>query len=378
MSSDIQAQVTANTGPAVTAIDQIRAAMDRLIQKFRTATTVSQDMQKKISGGFKEGSAGVARAGGALGSIGGRVLGGVGMGGPIGIASAGLAVLTAGITALSAASARAVKAVEAQIDVENKFQDARDKGEKALEDSAKKGADQAPKLRQVIAQGGPAADSAIRKLETRGVDTESAAKGLQAIIARFPGQDLNSGAPAEILAQAEGLAKVGMKFDDAVGKLIERGGMGNPASAYRQASLIYKEFTGSRGDPMDLYHKAQVNVSGSKFLTDEEAARKKLGQLPGIQRDQSGDLLKNAMDTVGEAMKPTNKLLLDAYNLQEKQLEQMQRAADAQWWLARILTTAGRTYGLSEGSEKQKVDSARIALAAGAGITVGTLVKTDR
>lgn len=378
MSADIQAQVTANTAPAVTAIDQVGAAMDRLSRKTKNATKEAQDLQKKVNGGFKEASAGVARAGGPVGSVGGRLLGGIGMGGPIGGLSVGLTALTTAVTALSAASARAVQAVQAQIEVENKLDDARDKGDKATVDLAKKGAEQAPKLRQVIAQGGPAAYDTLAKLEKQGVDTESAAKGLQAIIARFPGQDLNSGAPAETIAQAEGLARVGMKFDDAVTKLIERGGMGNPESAYRQASLIFKEFTGSRGDPMQLYHQAQVNVSGNKFLTDEERARMKLGALPAIQREASGSLLKDALETVGASMKPTNKLLLDAYNLQLKQLEQMQRAADAQWWLAKVLTTAGRTYGLSEGSEQQKVDDARKAFAGGLGIDLNQLGKPIR
>lgn len=361
MSNDLQAQVTADTGPAVTSVNKLTTAVNHLENKTKDATKAAQDYQKKVNGGFKEASAGVARAGGPLGSIGGRVLGGLGMGGGLGLASVALASLTTAFTALSAASDRAVAQVGRQIEQEDKLREARAKGEQDVEAQAKAGAGQEGALRPLIAKGGAEAERALIRLENQGIDTPTAARGIEAVIKRFPGQPLDSGAAKNAIDQAVNLESLGIRFDEAIEKLLARGGLNTFDGAMRSGDLVYKEFTGQRGDPAELRNQAITNVASSEYLTNVQEAQRIQGALPASQRGRSGDLQTTAREDLAAAVDPMSKSLLEANVLATRQIAALERMANEQSALVRWLRTAGRTYGLSEGSERQKLNDAIMA-----------------
>ena len=356
MSNDIQGSVTADTAPAVAAINQVTGAVDKLTSKTKAANKETQDLQKRVNGQFKEASAGVARAGGPVGSIGGRILGGAGMGGTLGAASVALAALTTVIGAVGAASSRAVEQMGRQIEAENKLTEARTKAEKDIDAQAKAGAAQAPVMRNVIAMGGPAAVKALEKLEKKGIDTPTAAAGLQAIMIRYPNQALDARPSSEVIFRASMLTELGMKFDDAVKALVARGGMDSPESSARQAQLIYKQFTGQRGDPGKIFDDAMYNVRSNAYLKDVKKSAEIEGAIPAIQRGQVGSLEMTARENLAAAVDPLSKHLVEANALAVKQLDAMQRMANEQFALMRWLTTSGRAFGLSAGSEQQKLN----------------------
>lgn len=364
MSADIQAQITANSSQAVAAIDQISAAMDRLKKKTNSANKESVDLQKKVRDDFKKTGEGVARAGGPMGSIGGRLLGGLGMGGAIGGASVALAALTLALNALSAASARAVDAVGKQAAAEDKIKAAQDAGEKAVVEQGKLGLAQASYLRPLIAQGGQPALKKLKSLETQGVESPDAAKGLQSVLVRYPNQPLDSG-PAKILIyEATLLTKVGMKFSDAIEALVEKGGMGDYATAQHSAARVYRDFTGDmRGNPDEKFETALYNVKDDKLLNFEEGLRKKDSKKYENQRTKAlgvGDALASEL---AAAMDPVSKAMLDLYNSNMRTQEVLDRQAAAESDLSRALATAARAWGMGPGSARQIADDNRIAVA---------------
>jgi hypothetical protein len=357
MSNDIQTQVTAQTGQSVAALNQVTSAMDRLANKTKAASKEAQDLQKKVNGTFKEAGAGIAKAGGPLGSVGSRLLGGIGMGGPLGVASVGLVAVTTALNALSAASNRAVEAVGKVIEYEEKNRAAREKGAKEEQAQAEKGAAQEGAVRPLIAKGGAVAERELVRLERKGIDTTTAARGLERIATRFPGQPLDSGAGKNAIDQALNLASLGMRFDEAIEKLLARGGLNTFDSSMRSGDLVYKEFTGQRGDPAEIRAEAIKNVARSTYLTDVEKKRQIEGQIPETQRNRSGDLELAARENLAAAVAPMAKALLEANVLAQRQIDAMQRQADAQNILMRWITTSGRAFGLSAGSEQQKVNA---------------------
>jgi hypothetical protein len=351
--SDIQANFTAQTSQATASIDQVGAAFDRMTAKVKKANKEAKDLQAQVSKGFKQSAEGISKAGGPLGSIGGRVLGGIGMGGGLGIASAGLAVITTSLSALTAASDRAVKTVTDTAAAIDKLQAAADKGQKGVEAQASAGAAQAPTIRKLFSMGGKGALNKLGDLEQEGISTDSAAAGLQSLMSRFPGRDLGSGAAGNAIAQAGNLAKLGMDFKDAIDALIQQGGLGDPESARRSAALVYRNQSGQRGDPAELFRNALSRVGDSQYLTDEEEARRIAGKLPGSQRARSGELPGMAREELAKAVEPVSAALLEANNIAQKIQDLLQQQADAEFGLVRWLKTAGRAYGLSQGSAQQ-------------------------
>ena len=343
--SDIQATFTAQTTQATQAIDQVGAAFDRMEAKVKKANKATKDLQAEFSKGLKQSGEAVGKAGGPLGSVGGRILGGVSMGGGLGILAGGLAAVTTAYSAISASSQKTIEDARSLADSIDKLGAAAEKGQKGVEAQAAAGAAQAPTIRKLFAMGGNGAMNMLKGLEGEGIDTDSAAGGLQAVMRRFAGQDLSRGAPANAIAQATNLSKLGMDFKDAIESLIQQGGLGDENSARRSAALVFRNQSGQRGDPAELYRNALSRVADDEFLTNEEKARKISGRLPGSQRGRSGALVGMAQDNLALALDPLSKAMLENNKLVEKQLELQKMDAENQHILVRALEHSVKVYG---------------------------------
>lgn len=354
--SDIQGQVLLNSSPAVAAVDQVGNAMDRLATKTRRANKEAVDLQSRVERDFKRTGQAASKAGGPLGSIGGRVLGGLGMGGPLGVAAVGLAALTTSATALTAASDRAVESARKAVEEENKLHDAREKGQRAMQTQAVAGAQQAPTVRRLVAMLGYSGEDHLGRLEESGISTSSAASGLEALVRRFPNQALTGDtAPANAIEQAKRLQLLGMDFSEAIERLIQHGGLGTQAGAERSAALVFKQFSGLRGNALESYQNGLARVGSSKSLADEQRFRELEGAIPGIQRRRSGELAGVAAQDLAEARSPVSKALNDLSQINQKQLDQLTKMAEAESAIARWLKTSARTFGLGQGSARQQL-----------------------
>lgn len=350
MSSDLQATITGRDNGASAAIDQSTKAMERLEKQTRKATKEAKDLQREISTNYKKSGEAVSKAGGPLGSLGGRVLSGAGMDGGFGAAAVGFAALSTVWQAMQVVTVENTKSMHALIDAENKLSDARDRGKKTTEDNAKKGFGDADQVRQIVAIGGEVAYKKLGELEKSGVGTGEAVQVLLALMKRFPGQSLEGqSAPGRALQYGTILQSTGMPFGSAVQQLIQGGGLNDPERVHSKAALIYKRFSGQRGDASDLFSNAQEHVAGNRFLNDEENYREIVGRIPGVRRGQSGAV--DGRSELAAVVAPIAAELVKLNLANEKQLAALQQIAEinatnaSRLWeqvTGRVGTEAGR------------------------------------
>lgn len=269
MSDDLQATISANLGNTLQALDNVNKRLDAIVKTSVKATSASKDAQAQFSRTLKLGGEAAGKAGGLVGSIGGRILGGAGIEGNMGRVAAGLGLASLAFAAFNKVIEANTDRTQRLIEAQRKLQAVSDQADKATAGQAQSGAGQAGGMRFSIAMGGEVAERLIEILGKHGIGSKEAGQGLEAIMrqANLQGLKPNSPEVANAVATAAALTKVGIPFAEGAGT-VAAGDISNPGVVQRRATKSFGRKAGLFGDAATSgYLHATENIDKSEFLT---------------------------------------------------------------------------------------------------------------
>ena len=368
---DLQATITGRDNGASAAIDQSTKAMDRLEKQTNKTTKATKDLQSEIKKGYRESSAAVAKAGGPLGSIGGRVLGGMGMDGNIGRAAVGFGVLSLALSAWVKVNEVAVERTQKLIDARKQLNAAEDSADKIKDAQGISGAGQASTIRGVLSQGGSFAAEMLKRIETSGlqVGQGDAASGLASLFSALRGQglDLNGKEARYAVENGLDLARRGIPFSQAMAGLGD-GDLSNDKGVRRRAQRLYGNSIGAYGDSAaDAFNDALKNTWNSDYLRAADQTNADLGKLPGIDRDSTiTNGVGAAKDQVAKASDPLSAAILTLFKQQQQQLAELAELSKTQGKLmSRYLDVFGSGGSFDDQMKKLQIAQANALFAPG-------------
>lgn len=346
---DLQANITGRDNGASAAIDQSTKAMERLENQTRKTTKQAKDLQREIKDGFKQSGAAVAKAGGPIGSIGGRVLGGAGMDGNIGRAAVGFGLASLAFSALNKVIEVGVSKTRLLIAATQDLTAARDKGEKVKDDQAKAGATQRDDIARLqgllgtskgyVKSGDYAkstsANDLVANLNRQGFSTADASAGLVAAFqgtAHIADYDQRQAARANVVNEAGNLASLGLgKLPDLIQQLLDGGGTNDAGVVSRRAARMYSEFSGGFANPDKDYAGATRSIGRNPFISAADKMQVFAGKAQINERAQTTERgVSVATADFVAALNPVLDAQRNANRLAQMQIDELQKLGDAQ------------------------------------------------
>ncbi len=355
MSDDLQATISANLGNTLQALDQVNKRLDAIVKTSEKATSRAKDAQSQFSRTLKQGGEAASKAGGMVGSVGGRILGGAGIDGNMGRVAAGLGLAALAYSAFNKVIEARIDRTQKLIDAEKDLRTVHEQADATEKAQALRGATQAtPNLRSVIALGAERGGG-VSELERSGLgSTEQAAAAIAAILkSRFTDgatSDFREGSSSRrALNYTKMLGSVGVPIDQAASQ-ITAGGMQDPEMVRRRAARIYQRHAGlTGGDAEQQLQDALGNVGKSDYLNAADQTNEQLGRMPGLDRSKTiAGGQAAAMETVAQAIAPLAAGMTKLFQQQQQQLSDLGQLATAQGKVLGLLADVFQPQGSFE------------------------------
>lgn len=310
---------------------------------------------KQEAGGLqrtlKEIGQSIGKAGGVFGGLAGRALGGAG--GPFAPLAIAAVAATFAINAMNAASDRAVKIAQDEVQWHQKVAQAIDTGNRARRATAAGGLSQANDTRKLLLRGGSI--DIARGLKNDGIELGDAIKG-EADLALENDPDKRR----RIRSGARELAQTGeISYADAVKNLSKQPGQFD-------LRRILTRIRGLMPTDDNLLNAGTTLSRVEGFGQDDDSGMRDQvkqaivnGQTVGVAQSEdltSGRTANAIRDQAAEILDPVAKAMSDLQQQVDNTAAVMKAGADAQFKLSRMLAEAGRALGMSGGSGYQELN----------------------
>jgi hypothetical protein len=331
MGDNISSTVTSNMGPALRAVQALKAKFAELGVVIRNAGNQANTLAKKVITAGNIGKAGqsLSKAGGAAGGFGSNVLGSFGISGTF-----GRIAVAAGLAAVAARTFLAVQEANLDrtrktIDAEKQLGDARERGRKEIEKQARAGEAQAPLIRKVFGIGGEGAVNLVDSVTKGGlVNQQDASEGILLALKEFDRQDVG-----QVVNLANELVAVGGNFTEVIKEFSK--GPKDIAGIYGSQTRVARDLLGANTSTdyeVEKLLQRRLRASASnRYLESTRNATGIRSQEAGIERDRATtESVGLAKTDLAKARDPVSASLVELNITQSQQLQAMERMVASQ------------------------------------------------
>jgi hypothetical protein len=365
-----------NIGDTIMQMQRVEHSLDRLDEKAKKATRSARDLHKELGKPFNkqvaEGGQRIASASGPMGSVLGRVMGGFGIDGAVGRAAVGFGVLSVAVGAAARVAEVAADRTQKLIEAESQLADAREKSDKALDAQAREGANQRQAIAQLHLFGGQNAVDAADAFATRhGQKTADVQAAAGLAYRSLDGDAIDNAMRAALEAVRGGLAgsmqeaMQTITSDRHIGAMLKGRSLGQDNGDLTKVDDALAWMYRQPGRPVDRELGKRIRASrrtdddATDFL---EAADRMTGidsQQDRVKRQRTTERgEQTAREDLARTVSPESAELVKVGQQMQKAVDQLQRLADSQNTVARVLADLTSPQGSFE-TQKRRLQTAQ-------------------